>query len=211
MSDVIAVYCADVGSIGRSNFGWARRQSDSPERISAEGGEEAITDFADHLAEDLAAGMRVALGFECPLFVPVPDDPAALARSRVGEGSRAWIASAGASALGCGLVESAWVLRHLRESRPDDVATTDWRAFADGHAQLFLWEAFVSGTGKAVSHAGDAEIAVDCFIKAMPDVPGQSAVTAENPLSLITTAALYAGWTFAEPHPLQGDCVVIKA
>jgi len=153
----------------------------------------------------------VALGFECPLFVPVPDDPAGLARSRAGEKSRAWIASAGASALGCGLVESAWVLRYLRGHRPDDVATTDWQSFTDGHAQLFLWEAFVTGMAKATTHSGDAEIAVDCFVNVMPDVPGQSAVTAENPLSLITAAAMYAGWEFAELHPLRGDRVVIKA
>jgi hypothetical protein len=40
----------------------------------------------DAIAADLNAGHHVALGFECPLFVPVSEDPNGLTSARPGEG-----------------------------------------------------------------------------------------------------------------------------
>jgi len=64
--------------------------------------------------------------------------------------SRPWSAGAGSGALATGLVQMAWVLELA------------------GEADLFVWEAFVSGTGKPVpagitQHAADAAAAADTF------------------------------------------------
>src|SRR6266540_1033323 len=65
------VYCADIGSVPNGRFGWARSEPDETTIERHRGGTEII-DLADGVGEDLAAGQPVALGFECPLFVPVP-------------------------------------------------------------------------------------------------------------------------------------------
>jgi hypothetical protein len=57
----------------------------------------------------------VALGFECPLFVPLNLQPEALTTARSGEGSRPWSAGAGCGALATGLVQVAWILRKIRQ------------------------------------------------------------------------------------------------
>lgn len=219
MTADLAICCADVGSVRGPNkkFGWADRvlRDDGPPMRTGEGGSDALKAFASVVAGHLAAGTPVALGFECPLFVPVPADPHALGAPRVGEktakGARPWSAAAGASVLATGLVQAAWILRYLRENRPEALATFDWAAFSGGRAQLFLWEAFISGEAKAATHWGDAEIAVDHFAAALPDPRSASAVTAEAPLSLIGAAALHANWAFAGDDPLRAPCVVIKA
>lgn len=207
----IAVYCADVGSIARGNFGWARRSLAGDEAVEQEGGADIIRAFADAIVGDVRQGIPVALGFEAPLFVPVPDDPSGLIRGRDGEGNRPWNAGAGTGALCCGLVEAAWVLRCVRQDLGSLSATCDWTAFHDGRAQVFLWEALITGEGKAMSHAGDARLAVDRFIAALPDLPAASAVTAERPFSLIGSAAGYAEVSVIDPAVLQSACVVVRA
>lgn len=83
----------------------------------------------------MGAGVKVARGFECPLWVPVPDDPSGLTAGRAADGNRAWSAGAGASALAAGLTETAWILRQIslglrdrRASLPS--AYLEWREFA---------------------------------------------------------------------------------
>jgi len=83
----IAVFCADVGSISQGNFSWAG--PGGPEQGSTE-----IAELADAVATCLSAGQRVALGFEAPLFVPVPVEARMLGKARDGE-SKAWSAERG--------------------------------------------------------------------------------------------------------------------
>jgi hypothetical protein len=82
------VYCADVGSVSNQRFAWARADSKQPD-AEMEDGHDDIRELAERVAEDLSRGEAVALGFECPLFVPVPDDPIRLGKCRDGEGNRA--------------------------------------------------------------------------------------------------------------------------
>src|SRR5437867_4377744 len=99
----LVAYCADVGSVAAGSFGWAShpsREGAAPTDIRA---------LAEAVAEDLNAARRVALGFECPLFVPLADDPAELLSAREGDGSRPWSAGAGPTVLAVGLVEAAWI------------------------------------------------------------------------------------------------------
>lgn len=205
----LAVYCADVGSIRQGNFGWAREEVPAGEIERHHGGTE-ILELVDALAEDLAAGVPVALGFECPLFVPVPESPLGLGSARPGEGARPWSAGAGTGALTTGLVQAAWVLTELRNRRPGDRVFLDWTAFAAAGAGLFLWEAFVTEKAKAVTHVDDATIAVACFAAALPEPGRASAVTAERPLSLVGAAAVWAGWS-DDIELLRTPCLVLKA
>jgi hypothetical protein len=69
----LVVYCADIGSVVRGRFGWARSEEQGEVR-SHRGGTE-IVDLVEAVAADLGDGRAVALGFECPLFVPVPEQP----------------------------------------------------------------------------------------------------------------------------------------
>lgn len=207
----LAVYCADVGSIKQRNFGWAREEVPAGEIERHRGGTE-IVELVDALADDLGGGVPVALGFECPLFVPVPEDPFRLGAARPGEGKRPWSAGAGTGALTTGLVQAAWVLAELRKRRPGDRVYLDWEQFesATGGGGLFLWEAFVTEKAKAVTDVDDATVAVACFVAALPDPRSASAVSAERPLSLVGAAALWAGWS-DDVELLHAPRLVLKA
>jgi hypothetical protein len=205
----LAVYCADVGSIKQGNFGWAREDVSAGNIEPHRGGTE-IEELVDALAQDLRAGVPVALGFECPLFVPVPAQPLRLGAARQGEGSRPWSAGAGTGALTTGLVQAAWVLGELRKHRAKDHIHIEWDAFRVAGRGIFLWEAFVTEKAKAVTHMDDATVAVACFSAALPDLNGANAVTAERPLSLVGAAAIWAGWS-EEVDFLRAPCLVFKA
>ncbi|WP_374023206.1 hypothetical protein [Mycobacterium sp. HNNTM2301] len=205
------IYAADIGSIKSRNFGWARLD---PEQGSAqierdEGTE--IAELVDAVAHDLDAGARgVALGFECPLFVPVPENPIRLGAARPGEGNRPFSGGPGTAALVTGLVETAWILRSLRQRCPEAIAFLDWDEFTRAGRGLFLWEAFVTGDAKAATHVDDALIAATTFCGCLPNPAAANAVAAESPLSLISGALLWSGWS-QEPALLHQRCLVIKA
>jgi hypothetical protein len=93
-------------------------------------------------------GRPVALGFECPLFVPVPLLAEKLGAARKGEGNRAWSAGAGTAALTTGLVQAAWVLSEIRDHCGDAVLHMEWEPFTREESGLLIWEAFVSSTRK---------------------------------------------------------------
>lgn len=204
-----AIYCADIGSVPNGRFGWARSDADEAGIERHRGGAE-IVEMVDAVAEDLTAGRAVALGFECPLFVPVPTQALRLGKARRGEQDRAWSAGAGAAALATGLVEVAWILAEMRRHCPSTKAHLDWSSFADAGSGLFLWEAFVSGSAKAGTHVDEAAIAVSTFRDALPDPSAANAVGAERPLSLLGAALIWSGWT-GDLNLLDAPCLVIRA
>jgi hypothetical protein len=204
----LVVYCADIGSIPNRRFGWARVDPDEAAIERHRGGTE-IVELVAAVADDLAAGRRVALGFECPLYVPVPDNPLELGKARVGEGNRSWSAGAGSGALATGLVEVAWILRALRERASETAIQFDWKEF-ETHGGLFLWEAFVTDRAKAATHVDDATVAVAAFLDALPDPEARNAVTAAEPLSLLAAALAWSGWPGSDKL-LGRPCLVIKA
>ena len=206
----LVIYCADVGSIKQGNFAWARIEVPASEVEEERGGATEIVELVGAVAGDLASGVPVALGFECPLFVPVPTSAQRLGTARPGDGTRPFSAGAGTGALVTGLVQAAWVLKELRRQRPDDAVFLDWGAFAAADRGLFLWEAFVTAKAKSATHVGDAIVAVSCFKAALPDPRSSSTVTAERPLSLVGAAALWAGWT-DDLALLHAPCLVLRA
>lgn len=156
------VWIADVGSVKQGHFAWCRATYEKAHHTGQD-----ILQFATGIAEDLAGGSKVALGFECPLFVPVPDDPQGLTHARDGEEGRPWSAGPGPAALACGLTECVWVFQKVHQlllGRGVRVqATFGWQRFVIDDANLFIWEAFVTGAAKGQSDLNDAEIAARTF------------------------------------------------
>jgi hypothetical protein len=158
------------------------------------------------------ADMSVALGFECPLFMPIPEVGDRLNYGRQGEGNRAMFAPAGAAVATLGLQEAAWILRQLRDRvRALPRYSLDWRAWPpEGAApHLLVWEAFVSGTAHGDSHERDAATAAVFFRANEHDLNAVNAVTADQPLSMVHAAALWAGWA-NDLDRLHQACLVLK-
>lgn len=198
------MYCADIGSVARGHFGWARSEEQGEVR-SRHGGTE-IVDLVEAVAADLGGGRAVALGFECPLFVPVTEQPLRLGAARAGEGNRSWSAGAGAGSLVTGLVQVTWVLSELHKRVPAAPFYLEWPTFEGAGSGLLLWEAFVTDQAKGDSHVDDATIAALAFRE---QIRAQSAVSAERPLSLVGVALLWGGWS-TDLSLLHSVCVVIK-
>lgn len=200
------IFCADIGSVKTGRFGWFGA---SPDGKPVPGS--TIEELGGAVAEQIAGGAKVALGFECPLFVPIRNEPMRLTSARVGEGNRSWSATAGCSALATGLVEVTWLLANIRANTPKSTAAfLDWKSFEKADGGLFLWEAFVSGKAKGSGHAHDAEIAVQKFQAAMPNPELSNAISEQSVLSLLGAGMLRTGWSTNIKHLLE-PCLVIKA
>lgn len=172
-----------------------------------------IEQFVENIATDLSDGLKVALGFECPLFVPVTDDPKSLSRACQGEKNRPWSAGAGSSSLATGLTICAWVFDRLPKLTQTPIRPTfDWASLTSTEANLFVWEAFVSGKAKASSrdHREDARIAAEAFWARYPHMAEATEVRAENLYSLVGAALLRAGLA-QDLSILSEPCIVIKA
>lgn len=204
--DAIAIYCADVGSIKNKKFGWAS----FADRKSEIGN--SIEIFAEKIAQQIRNKKKVALGFECPLFVPVRQNPIEVNSARSGEGNRSWSAGAGTGALATGLIEVLWVMNRVNAllGHPP-FAQLNWQRFFNaGPDSVFLWEAFVSSTGKGDGHCDDARIAVESFRESMSNLEDKDAIREDNVFSLVGAAALRSGWS-KDLAILSEKCVVIKA
>ena len=130
----LSVFCADIGSIKANKFGWAAVLA-SEESISGT----SIVEFAARIADEILSNKKVAIGFECPLFVPVRSDPVRVNAARDGEGNRSWSAGAGTGALATGLVEVLWVMNRLNELLPTPPKPQfDWSNFLETDS-VFLW------------------------------------------------------------------------
>lgn len=211
----LAIYCADIGSIRNSNFGWAGMLGEQ----QCEGTEIGV--LVQDLRDKLVTGVKVALGFECPLWVPVPDDPSALTGGRAVDGNRPWSAAAGASALAAGLTETVWILSKLHRGLTKRGVSSprvhlDWDEFAGSDEGLFLWEAFVAGKAKPEfrgtegSHIADALAACREFRGRLPQpAEGCTSEPSHAARSLIGAAVLWSGWS-TDLGLLRAKCLVIK-
>jgi hypothetical protein len=205
----ISVACADVGSVDKGNFGWALR--DMPDDLEETPENASITEFADALIDRLEEGRSVALGFECPLFIPVRDDPKDLTKARDNEGSRAWSAGPGTGSLVTGLAETVWVFSEVRDYLDKEPAVTfDWEEFQDIDGGLLLWEAFISGDDKVGSHHGDAGAAVEAFCGGLPDPKKLNMIEESNVFSLVGASLMRAGWD-VDRNALEASTLVVGA
>jgi hypothetical protein len=204
--DGLIVACADVGSVAQKNFAWAVAKGTSDVQTGTE-----IEDLVQTVIKDLNDGLPLALGFECPLFVPLADNPVRLTSARPGDGNRPWSAASGVQSLAIGLVEATWVLNRIQQASPQKrIAYLRWPDFRATSQGLFLWEAMVTGQVKKSSHMADAQTAVLAFIGALPNIDNANAVKCDRVFSLIGAALLRSGWS-TDLDLLSTPAVVIRA
>jgi hypothetical protein len=203
--DSISIFAVDVGS--QKNFAWV-----SCVGIQGEDGDSLV----DAITIQFAAGRRVALGFECPLFIPVPHRWSDIGKRRVGEGNRSWSAGGGATVTTYGLHEVAWILARLREVGNTDTpiffSPENWLSSAE--PCLLLWEAFVTGKDKGQNHADDAKLACEAFQRLMNrnDWDEARQVKTGNEaqsMNLAAFAAKWAGWSISASE-LKTELLVVK-
>jgi hypothetical protein len=215
----IQVFGVDVGSVRRKGgFSWA--SADGSQR-----GQDDPSQLGDAVVSAIDTGRQVALAFECPLSVPVPEAGGAgwayLGRARDGEGNRSWSAGAGTGALATGLVQLAWLLHYVagrsgRELR----ATTQPNAFLGGRANLLLAEAMVTSDGKPEPVDGhqdhaDALAAARRLEEMLLFATSGTLISdvsclPHQALNLAASAAMHAG-VLVDPAELQQEVLVAKA
>lgn len=205
--DSLQVFCADIGSIPNERFAWARRHpGDLGEEVHVPTSIESLTAA---VASHLECEQPVALGFEMPLFLPVPHDSALLGKARpIDKGAPAWSSSTGASAMATGIVQAAWVLQALHGRVPDIPVFVQWEPFSAERTGLLVWEAFVTRDAKGGTHEEDAVIGVNAFCDQLPTPGDPEAREVEGPLSLAAALAMWAGWELSYDELRQAGVVV---
>ncbi len=207
MGKNVDVYVVDAGSVSKGNFHWV--SSKAPHSESSD-----IEAMAKCVCDDLRLEKKVAIGFECPLFVPCPENQAELGLARIGEidvafGSRPFNAGAGASVTLAGFQALGWILREVHERFPGVRASTRWDELEDGTCELFIWEAFVSGSEKGLNHHEDAQLALEAFEKNQDRMSKASRIKAESPISLAGALILWSGMSH-DLTLLHAPCVVLR-
>lgn len=190
-------------------FAWARVEPGSGSPIASVSVDDLVTQLRKDGSTD---GISIALGFESPLFLPVPADSGSLSRGRCGEGNRSMFAPAGAAVTTLGVHEAAWILRAIHDHlRPVLEYSLDWGAWPpqDETRRLLLWEAFISGAAHGDTHERDAATAADFFRANEHNLNRMNAVRTDQPLSLVHAAALWAGWA-NDLERLHQPCLVLK-
>lgn len=110
-----AVYACDVGSTRSSKptFAWVRLDSTKIQnRITAYS---SIEKLLEKLRQDVHESRDIALGFEAPLFIPVPSNASDLSRGRMGERDRPFSSQVGLAVTTLAVHQSVWILMKLRE------------------------------------------------------------------------------------------------
>lgn len=206
----LTICCADIGSVANDNFGWAALAGESDrERFGRD-----MRKFAAFVAEHLRSDGKVSMGFECPLWIPIADEPAGLTKARQGERNRPFAAAAGACSLTTGLAQVAWILEQIRQDAKDTKAFLCWRCFQRSPSGLFIWEAFVTGKSKASPHEepspheSDALAACNAFSRALP-YPVSVLEPSSRTRSLVGAALLWADWS-TDVRLLHTPCLVIQ-
>ncbi|MBD3400919.1 MAG: hypothetical protein GF399_11410 [Candidatus Coatesbacteria bacterium] len=201
--------CADVGSTRGGNFAWARLENGWVV------GGTAIDRLRAQLSRACEEGRPVALGLECPLWLPVPTAESCLSRGREGEGNRSCFAPAGGYVAVLGLHQLCYLLSGIT-ARSGYPVTQDWRSWFNDPSGLLLWEAFVSGPahsdqGDALGHLRDAATALVEFARRLEDGEPASDVSARDAgkLSLAGAAMLWAGLA-DESLLLRREVLVVK-
>ncbi|HUT97762.1 MAG TPA: hypothetical protein VM054_01645 [bacterium] len=189
-ADDIVVYACDVGSTRGENFGWAK----------CENGEIKLgTNKIDELVNELSKSLYkkpVALGFECPCFLPIPGKSAQLSKGRVNEHDRSCFAPAGGYVATLGIHQMAFIFDNIKQNVLK--VSVNYSEWDKEPKSLFIWEAFVSGAAHSDdnNHMQDAATAVDEFIKRYNNGSlGNSDVTIPVGSECISLAGLACRWS----------------
>lgn len=209
MEEPLKVYACDIGSVRSGAFAWAGCDA-SGDRVI---GGASIDDFVAAIVETVErCQCSIGVGFEAPLYLPVPPLSSDLSRGRSGEGSRSMFAPAGAAVTALGAHEAAWILRALYGRVGGMLTYTldpmDY-AEAGNSPRLLVWEAFVSQGAHGSSHLQDAATAATAFADIDWAVPRPNPLSAQQPLSLVHAAALWSGWA-DDLLRLHSECAVVR-
>lgn len=201
------VAAVDVGSL--AHIGWWRASGNDA------GGGRDLDELVEVLAADLNQHRSVALGFEAPIFVPLPAEAVGLCRGRVGEGRWPWSAGAGTAALALGVQQAAYVFAGLaRRVAKRPRVSFDPGLLAGADTTLIVWEAFVSGKSKdpaAVDpHMDDARVAVEEFLQRLSSGLLRSDIDQPSVLNLAAAALLASGLS-ADFDLLTQEAIVVRA
>ena len=206
------VYACDVGSTKpkTNNFAWVRE--DLASKLNPIGSQK-IEELVDCLRQDIKGNASIALGFESPLFMPVPTDYEQLSCGRDGEGSSSMFAPAGGYVTTLGCQQAAFVLKNIFPDRLSHELTLDaarWTC-AD-KPMLLLWEAFVSGKAHTTNgnDIQDAATAAHDFHINNDQLEASASVDSTHDcFSFIGAAALWSGWT-ESPSMIRSKCLVLR-
>lgn len=213
--EVPVVACIDVGSPKAGGVGWAVMDG---ERIQTGN---LLPELILTLSTFLREHRRIALGFECPLYVPVGRPVLAMTQCRVGE-KLTWCVGAGATVLAIGLAQVHWVLSGLQKRADSKLkGTSRWDSWANGDCSLLLWEAYITQSEgfaapahvlqSSSPHERDAAAGAWAFQARMAQTsPMVSDFGEEEVLSLLGLQLLNTG--LSDDLALLSDrCLVIKA
>ena len=209
-----AVACLDVGA--PENLGWAILSESN--LLHGSDPREMVSKLAQEIEDQ-----PVALGFECPLYVPLRSDEKLLTRQRKGECGVCWSGGPGGGVLPSGIVQTRWVLAELVRQRPKLRGTTRWDEFRRGECELLIWEAFIASSLKLPSspsleayptslgkpHERDAIAGVlVASSRFATHLPPQSDLTEDRGISLVGMHLLATGLA-SDTGLLNETCLVV--
>lgn len=132
-------------------------------------------------------------------------------KARKGEGSRPWSAGAGATVTTTALAVVPYTLQKLRELLPAANGWLDWSKLPGVAGDILFFEAFVSGSAKAVDHASDALRAADTLAERLSTGEGlMSDLNDPEVFNLLGAALLRTKWT-TDVSYLEQSCLVVRA
>lgn len=201
---MIAIGVIDVGSPRGGKLGWAVL---TPNAAPVTGGD---LDAFIQLIGEIGRDWPLAIGFEAPLFIPARQKAFDVLSARKGEGSRAWSARAGPTAMTTALAVMIYALTGLRRRLGQVSANTDWTTPPASPGQALFFEAFVTGTAKGADHAHDALIAAEAATKLLRyDQAYRSAIDETEVFSLLGASLLRTGWS-TDLALLSTPCLVVR-
>ena len=189
------IYACDIGSTKSKRFAWVRLDANNKLVSGTE-----IDVLLQNLISDLKSCNNISIGFEAPLFLPMPTNSSRLSTGRPGEGSRSCFAPAGACVANLAMHQILFIFDKLKTFLINHEYTLEWDKWGKRNkCPLFLcWEAFVSGNAHAqgpANHLADAETAA-VFFKINEDRLSEVKSTESDTspaFSLVHSAALRSG------------------
>lgn len=204
----------DVGSLRRKRFAWSTADF-------ASHGENDPDEVSKLVASSIGTGRSVAVGFEFPLSIPVPQAGSTkwsdLGKQRQGEDGRPWSAGAGAFALATGMAQMTWILNDVSHRLDSKVpVTTQLDRFANSGAALLLAEVFVSADGKPEpgrisQDLADAQAAASRLQEMITsNLPTDVTCHPHKTINLAAAAAIHARMDI-DPDELKMEALVARA
>ncbi len=209
------IACVDVGSPKAGSVGWAIRDKDTVQT-----GQD-LYGLMDALMPAIQRHRKMALGFECPLYIPLRESPKEMTKCRRGE-RLAWSTGAGATVLSIGLAQVHWVLTELiKHGMPKNRGTTQWASWSEGDSTLLLWEAYITqndgieipvdGIRGNTAHERDAAAGTWAMWHKLQREPVLSSDFGDEKVLSLIGMQLLATDQSKNTELLYAPCVVLKA